>query len=226
MRPNAHDWAFVFDFDSTIIKTESLDQLAENALAHSVRKEDIYSEIEAITQNGMNGDIPFDESLNARLSLFSARKSMVDAVAQSLKEEISDSILEHQSWIEKFSQHCFVISGGFKEMMYPVCLSLGFKKGNIFGNDFIYDTENKIVGVDTKNPLTQKSGKAKVVKSLNFKKPIAILGDGMTDFEISQQINNSKFFVFTENASRKNVIRKADQHIKHFGEFVNYFQIS
>jgi len=223
---NTKRWSFLFDFDSTIIQSESLDKLAEEALGNSLDKKEILTKIELITKEGMNGTIPFDESLAARLKLFGATKSMVEVVGQSLMNDISPTFFENRSWIEKMSSQIYVVSGGFKEMMFPVCLSLGIKKNHIYGNDFIYDKDGNVMGVDSNNFLSKSRGKVNVVQSMNLEGEIAILGDGMTDYEIGVNCPNATFFAYTENASRHQVIKKASHVIKKFDDFVNYFQIS
>ena len=57
------DWTLILDFDSTIIKRESIDLLAEvvfqNTLDFSLKT----LEIKKLTNKGMEGKISFQESL-------------------------------------------------------------------------------------------------------------------------------------------------------------------
>ena len=56
----------IFDFDSTIVAIEGLDELARLALADDPQRTRTMEAIEAITRDGMTGAIGIDESLRRR----------------------------------------------------------------------------------------------------------------------------------------------------------------
>ena len=91
---------------------------------------------------------------------------------------------------------------------------------NIFANTFIFDRAGNIVGYDQKNPLAQDNGKYNAVRLLDLKDEIYIIGDGYTDYQI-KQLGAAKYFIaFTENVTRKSVIKEADQIAPNFDEFL------
>ena len=61
---------------------------------------------------------------------------------------------------------------------------------------------------------------AKSGKKLKLKGEVFIIGDGITDYEMRSVGKASKFFAFTENVNRKQVVSKADQVIGTFDEFL------
>ena len=63
------DWTLILDFDSTIIKGESLDLLAEIVFQDCLESNLKLKEIKKLTDEGMEGKIPFQESLNRRLRI-------------------------------------------------------------------------------------------------------------------------------------------------------------
>lgn len=67
---------FIIDFDSTFVKIESLDLLASIALNGRPDQEERVSKISSITDQGMNGDISFSESLSSRLALLDAHQNL------------------------------------------------------------------------------------------------------------------------------------------------------
>jgi hypothetical protein len=69
----------VFDFDSTIVAVEGLDELARLALADDPARERTVEAIEAITRDGMSGAIGIDESLRRRLAMLTIERRHVDA---------------------------------------------------------------------------------------------------------------------------------------------------
>jgi len=64
---NTKDITYIFDFDKTIVSVESLDLLAEVSLDHDPEKEKVVHRINTLTEQGMNGILSFDESLEKDL---------------------------------------------------------------------------------------------------------------------------------------------------------------
>jgi len=60
---NKNNFYIIIDFDSTFVKIETLDKLAEIALNKNPQKRKILDKIKKITTEGMNGKIPFSVSL-------------------------------------------------------------------------------------------------------------------------------------------------------------------
>jgi len=89
---------YVFDFDSTLTSVEALDVLAEITLANKPEKDAVVSEIQAITNLGIDGDISFTESLERRLSLLNANKSDLDTLVQELQNKVSESIVRNKEF--------------------------------------------------------------------------------------------------------------------------------
>jgi len=67
----------VFDFDSTILRGEMLEIIAETALKNQPDKKMIINEINHITNLGMSGEIPFEESLSRRLEMIEMSKEIL-----------------------------------------------------------------------------------------------------------------------------------------------------
>ena len=65
----------------------------------------------------------------------------------------------------------------------------------------MYENE-KIIGYDKNNPLSKSHGKVKIIKELNLKGVIRIIGDGYTDYEIKKEGLANYFYLFTENIKR------------------------
>ncbi len=79
----------VLDFDSTIIKNESLEVLFSVSLETSERKEEILQKIKAITDRGMEGLISIETSLRERLGLLKATRDQVVRAAKLCSESIT-----------------------------------------------------------------------------------------------------------------------------------------
>ena len=73
-----NNWTLILDFDSTIITSESLDLLSELILDDDENKRTKLQKIKELTEKGMDGIIPFQDSLDQRLqSIASTRARLI-----------------------------------------------------------------------------------------------------------------------------------------------------
>ncbi|MGH7203618.1 MAG: HAD-IB family phosphatase [Candidatus Levyibacteriota bacterium] len=211
---------FLLDFDSTFITGEGLEIFAEVVLENKKDKKEILNKIISLTDQAMEGKISFGESLQKRIALLSGNKSQVRQVGKLLKQKISPSILQNKNFFLQHKDHIYIISGGFKEFIYPAIKQFGIRSDHIFANTFVYDQNDTITGVDTTNLMSQDKGKVNVVKSLKLKGDLYMIGDGYTDYELKKLGLAKKFIAFTENISREPVIKHADEIASTFDEFL------
>jgi D-3-phosphoglycerate dehydrogenase len=210
---------FIIDFDSTIVQVEALDELAKIALENNPHKQEIVTQIQEITNLGMEGKITFPESLARRLQLFSPNRNHIDQLIELLKEKLTDSVKRNQQFFREKSDYLYIISGGFKEYIIPVVQELGIAPEKVLANTFIF-SKDTVIGFDPTNHLAQENGKVKQVQSLNLNGNIIVLGDGFTDYQIKEAHAANTFYAFTENISRTNVIEKADHVVNTIDEFL------
>ncbi len=210
----------ILDFDSTFVTVEALDELAAIALHNHPNKEEIVNTIKAITAKGMDGSISLSESLSSRLKLLQANKQHIEQLVGRLHNKVSTSFKRNVQFLQQFADQIYIVSSGFKEYIEPIVTEYGIRPDNIFANNFTFDANGNITGLDSSNPLSQDQGKVKVVKNLNLPGDVWAIGDGFTDYEIKEYGAAQVFFAFTENVERPNVIQKADHVIKSFDEFL------
>lgn len=213
----------VIDFDSTFVTKEALDELANIVLQGHDRKNTILSEIKDITKQGMEGILPFDQSLAKRLKLFRPHKKHIHSLIQFLKQNLTPSIEQNKQFIRNQAKNIYIISGGFKEYIYPVVRSFGISQNHILANEFLFDKQGWVSGFDKKNCLSQAGGKINAVKQLKLAGDIWIIGDGYTDFQIKQSGNAQKFYYFSENVMRETVASQADRIVDGFTKVVELF---
>jgi len=193
----------IIDFDSTFITGESLDWLAEEALKSKSAGERriILSQIEAITQAGMEGSRSFEDSLRQRLSLFQPNKYHIEQLVKRIEQSVTPSFVKNREFIQQNATNIRIVSGGFHEYMDPILMSFGIPQENIYGNTFLFEGDEAI-GFDSENALSKPGGKGKVVKELNLDGKVIVIGDGYTDYEIVQSGAGDIFIAFTENITR------------------------
>lgn len=210
----------IIDFDSTFIEIEALDALAELALANHPLRDEYLGKIKSLTAAGMEGKLPLSESLEERLKLLNANQSHCEQLIPVLLEKITASFKRNSSFFKNHANNIYIVSNGFKEYILPIVTFLGIRADHVFANTFTYDQDGFINGLDKNNPLAQNQGKAKVVKDLNLRGTVWVIGDGVTDYEIRATGAADAFYALTENIQREQVTHKADVIIKSFDEFL------
>jgi D-3-phosphoglycerate dehydrogenase / 2-oxoglutarate reductase len=210
----------VIDFDSTFTKVEAFDLLAEISLKDHPEAQERKNQIRQITNMAMEGKLSFRESLERRVALLSPNKTHLNQLANQLKEQVSESFKRNREFFKKYADHIYVISNGFHIFIDPVVTEFGIKPENILANRFHFDDRGNVTGFDTDNPLTQNHGKAEQLKRLNLPEDVYVIGDGYTDYEIKHAGMANKFYAFTENVERENIMDMADHIAPSLDEFL------
>ncbi|MFC2187934.1 phosphoglycerate dehydrogenase [Peijinzhouia sedimentorum] len=211
---------YVIDFDSTFTKVEAFDLLAEISLKDHPNREVNIQKIKDITNSGMDGSLSFRESLEQRIKLLEAKKSHITQLIHALKDQVSVSIRRNKEFLVKNANNIFIISNGFTDFIVPIVKDFGIQKEHVFANSFEYDQQDNIIGYDKQNKLSANGGKVELLKSLNLKGDVNVIGDGYTDYEIKEAGLADKFYAFTENVERDSVLKKADHITPSFDEFL------
>ncbi|NVJ86168.1 MAG: phosphoglycerate dehydrogenase [Algoriphagus sp.] len=211
---------FIIDFDSTFTQVEALDILGEISLRNDPDSSQKLQAIKDITDQGMEGTLTFRESLEKRLEILKADREQIFGLIEALKQKVSKSFERNREFLQENAHDIFIISNGFKDFIIPIVADYGIKEQNVFANEFVYDSEGKIVDFNRENPLSENNGKAHTIKNLNLEGDIYVIGDGYTDYEIKASGLANKFYAFTENVHRPRVTSKADHIAPSFDEIL------
>ncbi|MFT4830967.1 MAG: D-3-phosphoglycerate dehydrogenase [Psychroserpens sp.] len=211
---------YVFDFDSTLTRVEALDVLAEITLKDKSNKNEIISEIQKITNLGIDGDISFTESLERRIKLLNAHKDNLELLVSELRQKISKSIESNKDFFHNYSEDIYVISCGFKEFIDPIVEEYNIPSSRVYANTFKFDDEGFIIGFDEANVLASHNGKIECLRSLKLEGEVQVIGDGYSDYVMREAGIADKFFAYTENISREKATRKADHVTPNLDEFL------
>ncbi len=218
---NLKDTIFIFDTDSTLVKTEMLDDVIEIAINDEsqcddkVNKELMIEGVKKITDLGMNGQINFQESLTRRFDTVQISQAHLDVYNNEILPKHIDFNFKE---IIKFIQHAggsvFIVSGGFVDSVNIVARELGVARDATFANEFI-KSENCVVGFDENNQLAKSDGKVVVTKNIKSKHPdkkVICVGDGNSDYLIKKSGVADEFWGFWENVQRELLIKKANRN--------------
>ena len=201
---------FIFDFDSTLVRIETLEALADIALSDAPDAAARKAEIAALTDQAMSGQVDFGTALRRRLALLGLSRSHVETLTDRILDEASASIRRNVDFFERHAERVYILSGGFREVIAPLAARLGIAADHVLANDLIYDAEGRVTGVDDANPLSRDNGKPEVIKALSLTGPVVMVGDGWTDAEVKLAGAADRFYAFTEVVSRPKVIEVAD----------------
>ena len=89
------------------------------------------------------------------------------------------------------------------------------------GNQFIYDSNGNVIGIDKNNNMSKKSGKVLMIKALKLSGKIDVIGDGFTDYEIKKSGLASNFYAFIENINREKISQLSDKALNSFDDYIN-----
>jgi D-3-phosphoglycerate dehydrogenase len=212
---------FVFDFDSTLVRIETLEALADIALDGSAEADAVRARVAELTDRAMSGEIGFGEALRQRLALLPLTKAHVETLADRILDEGTPSVRRNLRFFQENADRIVVLSGGFREIIAPVAERLGVAADRVLCNDLTYDAEGRVTGVDDANPLSHADGKPKVIAALNLPRPIVMVGDGWNDAEVKLAGVADRFYAYTEIVRRPKVVEVADAEAPSMDELLH-----
>ena len=212
----------IIDFDSTFVTVESLDELAHIVLKDNPEGAQRLETIRAITRAGMEGSIPFDESLSKRLKLLNINQKDIHAATIVLAKKVTPSFKRNKQFLMENAQNILIISGGFYEMIIPIVSEYGILEDQVFANKFVYKGTSRIAHVDSQNIMTQSGEKVAQANALGLAGEIHVIGDGYTDYQIKSEGPAKKFFAFIENIRRNSVCEVADVVLSNIDDYIKF----
>lgn len=205
----------LIDFDSTICSKEMLEEIFSLVLAEDPNKARTVEKISNITNMGMNGEISYSESISTRIALLPMTTAQIQPVIDLISESISASfppvakdLLRHK---------LYVLSGGFREIIIPVLAQFGIDQASIFANTLQF-SEEKLIGVDSENPLAHDSGKVKIAQKLKLSGKTIAVGDGYSDLQLKLKGIADTFIYYNEHVHRQKIQDEADYIVNDFNE--------
>jgi len=212
---------FVFDFDSTLVAFETLEALADICLQGHADASEIRARISDLTDQAMEGRLDFGQALHQRLALLPLTQAHVRTLAERVLDDQTPSVRRNRRFFEDNAHRIVVASGGFREIITPLAQLWGLPADRILCNDFVYAADDRVIGVDPTNPLSQAGGKADAIRALDLPGPIVMVGDGWTDAEVRLAGAADRFYAFTEIVRRPPLIDAADAEVPSLDELLH-----
>ena len=166
----------LFDVDSTLINEEVIDLIAAHA--------NVQREVSAITERAMAGELNFEESLRARVSLLAG---LPVSVLENVAEEITltNGAPELIAQLQADGHIVAVVSGGFTDVIAPLMQKLNINqyKANqleVIDKKLTGRVSGEIVGRATKAEFLREIANN---EKIDLAQTIAI-GDGANDLDM------------------------------------------
>lgn len=163
-----------FDMDSTLIKTEVIDELADRA--------GVGEEVRAITESAMRGEIDFQESFKRRVALLKGLDiSVMKEIAENLP--ISDGLERLMQVLKRSGYKTAILSGGFT--YFGNYLKQKYNFDYVYANELEVGPDGKLTGRYVGDIVDGKRKKELLrllaqVENIDIAQTIAV-GDGAND---------------------------------------------
>ena len=196
----------IFDFDSTVISCESLEEILAAQLAEKPQE---MARLKELTEQGMSGNMTFEESLQQRLALASPTYSATLTFAENIHQWLTAGIDELISSLSQRNIEVWLISGGIREVLLAAGKHLKIPAERIHAVQLQWDSDGQFLGVDTQVAFCR--SKTEGARSLvpQWSRPTIVVGDGMTDYALYEEGMADHFIAYTEHCRRPALVKKA-----------------
>jgi len=192
----------VMDMDSTLIQSEVIVEMAK---AHGV-----YDEVHKITEQAMNGELDFDQSLTKRMSLLKGLKQerLKDILT---KIKLTDGVIDFVKTVKSLGYKVAIISGGFSYFAnhFKDQLNIDYSFANeieVVDGVLTGKVKGSIVNAEKKAMLLELLAQQ---ENINLEQVVAI-GDGANDLQMLSKAGLGIAF------HAKDIVKKnANQHMSH-----------
>lgn len=168
----------IADMDSTIVTTETLDELAGQA--------GIKDRIAAITKRAMNGELDFEGALRERVGMLKGLG--VEALQRTWEEtELMPGARELVATMRASGARCALVSGGFTFFTGRVAALVGFHEHH---SNTLLEADGRLTG-HVADPILGRNAKLATLKRLAAEEGIGLeatvaVGDGANDLDMIQ----------------------------------------
>ena len=168
-----------FDMDSTLIKTEVIDELA--------RRHGVGDEVAVVTERAMRGELDFKQSFRQRMAKLEGLDEAVLAdIAANLP--LMDGVETLMANLKQQGYRTAIISGGFTYFARHLQQQLGFDE--IHANELVIEN-GKVTG-EVREPIVDAKRKAELLSQMAERQGLSLsqvvaVGDGANDLEMLAQ---------------------------------------
>jgi phosphoserine phosphatase len=182
----------VFDCDSTLSAIEGIDVLG-GELGSGMRER-----ISALTERAMNGELRLEEVYRLRLELIRPTRERVVLLGREYVERAVPDARELVRALHALGKRVSIVSGGLAPAVHALASALGVAERDVRAVEVRFDAHGAYAGFDERSPLARSGGKIDVLRELGaapLARPLALVGDGITDLEAGEAEGGAERFV-------------------------------
>ena len=194
----------VFDFDSTLVKCETLEVLVAPQLDGDEAKA---SEYRRITEAGMSGGWSFAESLQARLTVAAPQRQDLDTFSRGLRDLWTVGMPELVGTLIQEGEEVWIVSGAPAEVIVAAGRALGIPPPQTRGVRLKWSPDGRFHSVDPEDPFSRSKVEGLSGLTEEWSRPRIMVGDGLTDRALFDEGLVDHFIPFTEHVRREVVIQ-------------------
>lgn len=197
----------IFDFDSTLIRFESLEVILAKVIEADKAKQQKFVKL---TEMAMNGDLSFQQALQKRLEIaLPSKQGIADFVDAYCPKALTSGIKALVDILQMSKVKVFIISGGLKEAILPFARYLNIPDSCVHAVEINWTKDDRFQSLNEQNGFAvSKLAGTRKVQSLFVGKTV-IVGDGYTDFEVYKEGFADDFIAYTEHIKRDKVVELA-----------------
>lgn len=193
-----------FDVDSTLVRCEGLDWLAE--------QKGVGEEVKNLTNQAMNGEVPMEAVFEEKLDIIRPSRKELQTVGEYYCSQLTDGAEEMLDILHQLNVDVWLVTGSFYDALYPLAKRLNVPHNRIHANEVFYDRAEEYRGINLDCSLTKASGKAKCASVIGRGQQVAFVGDSVTDLAAKPVVKT--FVGFGGVVTRQKVKDEAEFFIK------------
>lgn len=186
----------VFDCDSTLSEIEGIDELGSA----------LRTQIAELTQRAMSGELKLEDVYKLRLELVKPSRERVERLGREYVERMLPQARELVAALRALGKRVAIVSGGVAPAVRVIARELGVDAAEVHAVELRFDAQGRYAGFDERSPLARSGGKIDVVRSIGAQpnaRPLALVGDGVTDLEAGEAEGGAERFVAYGGVARR-----------------------
>jgi phosphoserine phosphatase len=166
-----------FDFDSTLARIETLDELA--------RIRGVFDEVKRMTDAAMNGEAKLEDILPRKTNLIAPSREMIEGFVASWHEDTWFTLGARET-IERLREMDWkvrVLTANFHAVIDPLAQLLGIEASDVLANDLKFYGDGSYAGVDPASRLLTTNGKGVILREERAQDAgrVVFVGDSVSD---------------------------------------------
>ena len=192
----------VLDFDSTLVPCESLEEALARAPGVGAAER---ARLADITRLGMEGALPFADSLRARLAIAHPTRAGLTALGEELVPSIAAGAAELVAQVAARGHETWIVSGAFRETLLPAARALGVPEARVLGVRARWHDDGSFASLDPADGFSHSKVEGVRRHPVRWPRPAVGVGDGATDLALRDAGLVDTFIAYCGHVRRRSV---------------------